>query len=49
VKNAQFTFPEAHWAGISDAAKDFVKKMIVVNVDERLSMQQVLDHAWLAA
>eukprot|EP00658_Telonema_sp_P-2_P007369 TRINITY_DN12746_c0_g1_i1.p1 TRINITY_DN12746_c0_g1~~TRINITY_DN12746_c0_g1_i1.p1 ORF type:complete len:279 (-),score=96.69 TRINITY_DN12746_c0_g1_i1:300-1136(-) len=48
VKSANYTFPSQHWDGVSEAAKDFIRKMIVVDVNERLSMEQVLAHEWLA-
>jgi len=47
VKNAEFSFPEPHWDGISDEAKDFISKLIVVDVEERLSMEDVVAHPWL--
>lgn len=35
------------WATISNIAKDLVSKMLTVNVADRLSVDQVLDHPWL--
>lgn len=48
VMNAQFTFPMPKWTGISEEAKDFISNMIVVDVDARMSMDEVLAHPWLA-
>ena len=67
VKNAEFSFPDPHWDGVSDEAKDFISKvyvtgcahaefpaarvvvqLIVVDVEERLSMEDVVAHPWLA-
>lgn len=52
VKNAEFTFPTPQWDGISEHAKDFISKMIVVKTegpDCRMTMTEVLAHPWLAA
>jgi len=49
VRNGQFRFPSKYWAGISDLAKDLIAKMIVVNPEERLSLDDVLAHPWFAA
>merc|ERR1712205_246406 len=46
VKNAQFTYPSPVWDDISDAAKDFIDKMLVVKVEDRMSMKEVLEHPW---
>ena len=35
------------WKGISDEAKDLVDKMLCVDVVERLSADQVLEHPWI--
>merc|ERR1712232_325558 len=37
VNTADFRFPARHWAGISDEAKDFIRRMIVVKPADRLS------------
>ena len=49
VRNGQFRFPSKYWAGISELAKDLIAKMIVVNPEERLSLDEVLAHPWFAA
>ena len=36
------------WVGISDSAKDLVTRMLTVRVDERLSVDAVLQHPWLS-
>jgi len=46
VNNAKFSFPSRHWHSISNEAQDLIKKMIVIDVQKRLSMAQVLDHPW---
>eukprot|EP00941_MAST-03F_sp_MAST-3F-sp1_P003038 g3038.t1 len=41
------TFPETHWDGISDAAKSFVRGLLTVNPDSRLTATQALQHPWI--
>merc|ERR1740130_2648067 len=47
VNAADFRFPSRHWSGISDEAKDFIRRTIVVSVDDRLSLDHALEHPWL--
>eukprot|EP00616_Rhizochromulina_sp_CCMP1243_P018187 CAMPEP_0118968448 /NCGR_PEP_ID=MMETSP1173-20130426/5669_1 /TAXON_ID=1034831 /ORGANISM="Rhizochromulina marina cf, Strain CCMP1243" /LENGTH=571 /DNA_ID=CAMNT_0006917563 /DNA_START=117 /DNA_END=1832 /DNA_ORIENTATION=+ len=37
------------WADVSDAAKDLVRKLLVVAPEKRLTAQQALAHPWLCA
>jgi len=47
VKSCDFSFPSPYWDSNSDELKDFIKKMIVLNEDERLDIDEVLAHPWL--
>jgi len=47
ILHAQFDFPSPEWDDISPAAKDFVKKMLVVNPAQRLTASQALAHQWI--
>eukprot|EP00727_Mastigamoeba_balamuthi_P007897 m51a1_g3728 putative protein serine threonine kinase (355) ;mRNA; f:22933-24693 len=47
IKNAQYDFPPEEWSSVSDPAKDFIKKLLVVNPASRLSAKQCIEHAWL--
>merc|ERR1712070_1093057 len=49
VAEAKFVFFENEWKGISDEAKDLIKKLVVVDPEERYTMQDVLTHPWLQA
>jgi len=42
----KFSFDQADWNDVSDEAKDLIKKMICVDVDQRISVQNALDHIW---
>ena len=37
VLTATYAFPEARWKTVSALAKDLINKLLVVNVQERLS------------
>jgi serine/threonine protein kinase len=42
------TFMHAQvWGSVSDAAKDFIRKLIVVDPAKRLTSDQALQHDWL--
>jgi len=43
----KFAFHDSHWCFISDEAKDFIRKLLEVNPNERLSAQEALKHPWL--
>uniref|UniRef100_A0A8C5EEI6 Serine/threonine-protein kinase DCLK2 n=1 Tax=Gouania willdenowi TaxID=441366 RepID=A0A8C5EEI6_GOUWI len=47
ISNGQFEFPAPYWDGVSDAAKDLITGMLQLQVDERYSASQVLDHPWV--
>ena len=44
----KFDFSDEVWTNISDSAKDLISHMIVVDVDQRYSIEQVLQHPWLS-
>jgi len=48
VKNADFSFPSPFWDKKSEDVKDLIKKMIVVDPETRLTLDQVLAHPWFA-
>eukprot|EP01113_Clastostelium_recurvatum_P017422 TRINITY_DN2044_c0_g1_i1.p1 TRINITY_DN2044_c0_g1~~TRINITY_DN2044_c0_g1_i1.p1 ORF type:complete len:496 (+),score=141.35 TRINITY_DN2044_c0_g1_i1:84-1490(+) len=47
ITRADYSFPSPEWDEISPAAKDFVKKVLLLNPHERLSAQNALEHPWL--
>lgn len=42
-----FEFHEEYWSEISDAAKDMIRSMLVVNPDERATAAQALSCQWM--
>lgn len=47
VAQAKYEFYDNEWKGVSELAKDLVRKLLVVDPAERLSMEQVMAHPWL--
>ncbi|KER22734.1 hypothetical protein T265_09218 [Opisthorchis viverrini] len=41
-----YDFPDIYWKAISEEAKDLVRKMLTVEPSERLTIQDVIQHAW---
>jgi len=47
VAEAKYEFYEHEWKDVSDSAKDLIKKLLVVDPAQRLTMEQLLAHPWL--
>eukprot|EP00930_Biecheleria_cincta_P018147 TRINITY_DN1422_c0_g2_i1.p1 TRINITY_DN1422_c0_g2~~TRINITY_DN1422_c0_g2_i1.p1 ORF type:complete len:474 (+),score=104.49 TRINITY_DN1422_c0_g2_i1:286-1707(+) len=47
VKKGAFDFPSPEWDNISKEAKDFIRKMLVLDVSARSSAEQLLEDEWL--
>ena len=46
VKKASFTFATKEWVGVSDEAKDLIKKLLTVHVQKRLTALQAMEDKW---
>jgi len=47
VLKAKYSFPNPEWKGVSDNAKDFIKKIFQTNPSKRPSAKECLKHPWL--
>lgn len=47
IMQCRYNFKAVGWRGVSEEAKDFVSKLLVINPSVRMSAQQALDHPWL--
>ena len=47
IVSADFDFPEEYWDSVSNEAKDFIKKLLVVKPSDRMTVDQALSHPWL--
>jgi serine/threonine protein kinase len=43
----EVTFPEAPWKGVSTAARDLVRQLLVTEPNKRLSVVGACDHSWI--
>ncbi|XP_019592026.1 serine/threonine-protein kinase DCLK1 isoform X1 [Rhinolophus sinicus] len=43
----QVDFPSPYWDNVSDSAKELITMMLLVDVNERFSAVQVLEHPWV--
>jgi len=48
ILNAEYEFPDEDWSQISEDAKDFIRHLLVVNPEERMTASQALKDKWLA-
>jgi len=49
IVKADYDFPEAEWRTISENAKDFIRKLLIVDAKKRMSAEEAMRHPWLAA
>ncbi|KAI8890596.1 Pkinase-domain-containing protein [Backusella circina FSU 941] len=47
IMKADYTFDEEYWSGISDPAKDFIKRCLTIDPTERIDAHEALLHPWL--
>jgi calcium/calmodulin-dependent protein kinase I len=47
IQRAEFDYPSPFWDETSEEAKDLINHMLVVDPEERFSIEQVLDHPWM--
>merc|ERR1711988_1100863 len=48
IMKAEFDSPPDYWDEISDSAKNFINRLLVVDPAKRMSTKQALEHPWLA-
>lgn len=47
IRRAQYTFSGPQWRGISAEAKDFIRRLLVVRPEHRMTAEQALHHPWM--
>merc|ERR1712137_1224999 len=48
IMKAEYDYPEDYWDEISDTAKNFIDRLLVVEPDKRMTTKQALEHPWLS-
>jgi len=47
ILKGEFEFDSPYWDDISDEAKDFIRSLMCVNVEHRLTCHTALEHCWI--
>lgn len=47
IKACRYNFEDPIWSGISDQAKDLISRLIVLEPNSRLNVDQILQHPWV--
>jgi len=47
ILKGEFEFDSPYWDDISEEAKDFIRSLMCVNVDHRLTCEAALEHCWI--
>ncbi|KAL5112204.1 Serine/threonine-protein kinase Chk2 [Taenia crassiceps] len=48
ITNGLYDFPDIYWKGVSESAKDLVRRLMCVNPTERITLEEALLHPWLS-
>ncbi|XP_025830639.1 calcium/calmodulin-dependent protein kinase type 1 [Agrilus planipennis] len=48
ILKGEFEFDSPYWDEISDSAKDFIRKLMCVDVEKRYTCRQALAHPWIS-
>ncbi|RAL15684.1 cytochrome P450 [Aspergillus homomorphus CBS 101889] len=47
IKMGRFDYPSPYWDSVGDPALDLIDKMLTVDVDKRITVDECLEHPWL--
>ena len=47
IKMGHFDYPSPYWDNIGDPALDLIDRMLTVDVDQRITIDECLDHPWI--
>ncbi|KAI0567656.1 Serine/threonine-protein kinase [Gracilaria domingensis] len=48
ILDGRYSFPQEIWQYLSTEARDFVSKLICIDVNKRMSAEEALNHPWIA-
>ncbi|KAF2644253.1 lanosterol 14-alpha-demethylase [Massarina eburnea CBS 473.64] len=46
IKNARFDYPSPYWDSVGDPALDLIDRMLTKDADERITIEECLQHPW---
>ena len=47
ILDGSYSFPQREWSSISDEARNFVSRLICIDVHRRMSAEEALSHPWI--
>jgi serine/threonine-protein kinase Chk2 len=47
IKMGRFDYPSPYWDSVGDPALDLIDRMLTVDVDKRITVDQCLEHPWM--
>lgn len=47
IRMGRFDYPSPYWDSIPDIALDLIDRMLTVNVEQRITVEECLEHPWL--
>nr|XP_021188313.2 ovarian-specific serine/threonine-protein kinase Lok [Helicoverpa armigera] len=47
ILSGRYKFSQSHWRGVSLQAKLLMKRMLTVQVERRITLNQILNHCWM--
>lgn len=49
IKMGRFDYPSPYWDSVGDPALDLIDRMLTVDVEQRISVDECLEHPWTTA
>ena len=47
IKKGRFDYPSPYWDSVEDPALDLIDRMLTVDVDSRITIDECLEHPWI--
>ncbi|KAJ5124600.1 uncharacterized protein N7515_008425 [Penicillium bovifimosum] len=47
IKMGKFDYPSPYWDSVDDSALELIDRMLTVDVDERITVDECLEHPWM--
>ncbi|KAH8698260.1 putative cell-cycle checkpoint protein kinase [Talaromyces proteolyticus] len=47
IRMARFDYPSPYWDSVGDVALDLIDRMLTVNVEHRITVDECLEHPWI--
>lgn len=47
IKMGKFDYPSPYWDSVGDPALDLIDRMLTVDVDKRITVEECLEHPWM--